>query len=129
MKAKRNLVDLEPAAYRPVYFWAGPGTIRMNLLKYDVGIDREVHLNAYREEGVRRLKEMGFSTAYVTFDWGFSPRLSEKDRDAFGRVAELCHKQRIAVFAYIQPSNLVRDDWRKECPESEGWLSRTWVAD
>jgi hypothetical protein len=52
---------LMPGRHRPIYLWAGPGTIRMNRLKFmNAPIDQEVHLEAHQAAGVRRVvNEMG----------------------------------------------------------------------
>ena len=43
---------LQPPYHRPVYLWAGPGTVRMNRLKFmGARVDEEVHREAHRGDG------------------------------------------------------------------------------
>jgi hypothetical protein len=57
--------------HRPVYFWAGPDTIRMNRLKFmDQSGNERVHLDAHTPRAARRLAEAGFNWAYLMSNWG-----------------------------------------------------------
>ena len=117
-------MNLKSAEHRAIYFWAGPGTVRMNLLKHDLPIHEAAHLSAYGEYGVEKLVEMGITVVYCTFSWGFAPEVEAGDWAYFARFTELCHTRGIEVFAYIQSSNLVWEDWFSHHPESLDWLSR-----
>jgi hypothetical protein len=95
--------------HRPVYLWAGPGTIRMNRLKFmDAPVDEAAHREAYTEEGARRVaSELGCNWAYLTYNWGFPPEIEKEDWLAFQKATEIYHRFGIQVFAYIQTSNAV----------------------
>ncbi len=59
-------MDINPfdiGNHRPVYLWAGPGTVRMNQLKFiDAPVDVFVHEEAHTQVGAQRMaKEAGFT--------------------------------------------------------------------
>ncbi len=101
----------EIGSYRPIYLWAGPGTVRMNRLKFmDVPVDEFVHDQAHTPTGVHRvLDEMGCNWVHLMYDWGFPPEVEAEDWAAFARGAEAYHEAGSPVFAYIQSSNCVYD--------------------
>jgi len=108
--------------HRGIKIYAGPGTIRMNLLKFDLPINKEVYLEACGQKCVEKMLKMNIDVAYPMFNWGFAPEVEKEDWECFGEFAKLCHQKDIAVVAYVQPSNLVWEDWFRLHPESKGWL-------
>jgi hypothetical protein len=82
--------------HRPVYLWAGPGTIRMNRLKFmDAPVDEAVHLEAHTAAGAQRMvTEAGFNWIYLTYDWGFPPEVEHEDWEAFRQAAAVYHVAR-----------------------------------
>lgn len=107
--------------HRPVYLWAGPGTIRMNRLKFmGAPVDEAVHLEAHSPEGARRVaEEAAFNWAYLTYNWGFPPEVEQEDWQAFGQAVPVFHAAGLRVFGYIQTSNCVYDG---------SFKSRDWYA-
>jgi len=103
----RNLFT--PGRHRPVYLWAGAGTIRMNRLKFmGAPVDEAVHLEAHTPAGALRMaEEAGFNWAYLTYDWGFPPEIEQEDWQAFRQAAKVYHASGMRVFGYIQTSNYV----------------------
>jgi hypothetical protein len=95
--------------HRPIYLWAGPGTIRMNRLKFmGAPVDERAHLEAYAEEGAYRVaSELGCNWAYLTYNWGFPPEIEKEDWIVFQQASQIYHQHGIRVFAYIQTSNAV----------------------
>ncbi|MFN3762101.1 MAG: hypothetical protein ACK4WK_02720 [Anaerolineae bacterium] len=143
----RSGKHLAIGVHRPVYLWAGPGTIRMNRLKFmGAPVDEEAHREAYAETGARRVvNEMGCNWAYLTYNWGFPPEVEQEDWAAFGKAAEVYHRLGGQVFAYIQTSNSVFDgshqsrDWYAQDPTGRPiyyytgrymtcWLHPEWLA-
>lgn len=108
-----------------VYLWAGPGTIRMNRLKFmGAPVDEAVHMRAHTAEGATILaKDTGFSWAYLMYDWGFPPEIEKEDWLAFKKAVPVFHKSGMKVFGYIQTSNCVYDgsfkakDWYAQDPK------------
>ncbi|MBN1262189.1 MAG: hypothetical protein JXB35_16040 [Anaerolineae bacterium] len=96
-------------AHRPVYLWAGPGTIRMNRLKFmETPVDEAVHYEAHTLVGaVRIAQEARFNWAYLMYDWGFPPEIEQEDWDAFRQTAPVFQTAGVRVFGYIQTSNYV----------------------
>jgi len=116
------------AEHRPIYFWAGPGTIRINKTRFhapfDV-VDEGVHLEGYEEKGVEKLRNMGVNVIYATFNWGFAPEIEKEDWQWFKKFTVLAHQYKMEVFAYIQSSNIVWKEWFEYHPESREWLCLT----
>ena len=119
--------DRDPIAvgrHRPVYLWAGPGTIRMNRLKFmGAPVDEAVHLEAHRTAGAQRMvAEAGFNWIYLTYDWGFPPEVERQDWEAFRQTVPIYHAGGARVFGYVQTSNCVYDgsfrtrDWYARDP-------------
>ena len=71
---------------------------------------------------IEKMVKMGISVAYPMFDWGYAPEIEREDWDCFRKFTELCHENDIAVVAYVQPSNIVWEDWFRLHPESKDWL-------
>jgi hypothetical protein len=110
--------------YRPIYLWGGPGTIRMNRLKFmDVPVDESIHLTAHTPEGADRIVNgLRCNWVHLMYDWGFPPEVEAEDWQDFARAASAYHAAGTEVFAYIQTSNCVyagtfRDeDWYARDP-------------
>jgi len=103
--------DFVIGLHRPVYLWAGPGTVRMNRLKFmDAPVDEAVHAEAHTAVGARRMaEEAGFTWAYLMYNWGFPPETEAEDREEFRRAVEVYHAAGMRVFGYVQLSNYVDD--------------------
>jgi len=95
--------------YRPIYLWAGPGTIRMNKLKFmDVAVDEAVHHQAHTRAGADCVIDtMRCNWVHLTYDWGFPPEIEQEDWDSFEQATRVYHDKGSPVFAYIQTSNCV----------------------
>lgn len=111
--------------YRPIYLWAGPGTIRMNKVKFmGFPVDEAVHRAAH-EAPVAKLVAEGLYTNWVhlTYDWGFPPEVEGEDWEDFRTAAEVYHAAGCHVYAYIQVSNCVfsgsftEKDWYARDPK------------
>ena len=99
------------SAYRPIYLWGGPGTIRMNRLKFlDIDVDEAAHLEVHTPEGADRvLNDLSCNWVHLMFNWGFPPEIEIEDWTSFERGAQVYHEHGLQVFAYIQTSNCVYD--------------------
>jgi len=94
--------------HRPVYFWAGPATVRMNRLKFmDAPVNETVHLEAHTSEAARRLAQAGFNWAYLMYNWGFPPMQEAEQWASFRRAVGAFHEAGVRVFGYVQLSNCV----------------------
>ena len=95
--------------HRPVYLWAGPGTVRMNRLKFmNAPVDEFVHHEAHEPAGAARMAvEAGFNWAYLTYDWGFPPEVAQEDWAAFRHAVQVYHAAGVRLFGYVQTSNCV----------------------
>jgi hypothetical protein len=52
-------------SHRPVYFWAGPDTLRVNRLKFmDQPVNEAVHLAGHTRQAAQMLTEVGFNWTY-----------------------------------------------------------------
>lgn len=141
------MIDLSIGRHRPIYLWAGPGTIRMNRLKFmGAPVDEGAHWEAYTEIGAQRVAhELGCNWAYLTYNWGFPPEIEQEDWAVFQKAAEIFHHFGIHVFAYIQTSNSVFEgsyqarDWYARDPDGRPiyyytgrymtcWLHPGWQA-
>jgi hypothetical protein len=96
-------------AHRPVYLWAGPGTVRMNRLKFmDAPVDEAVHAEAHTPDGAQRMAhEAAFTWAYLAYNWGFPPETEWVDWEDFRRAVSVYHAAGMRVFGYVQTSNCV----------------------
>ena len=103
--------SFEIGSYRPIYLWAGPGTIRMNRIKFmDFPVDENIHREAHYLAGAKRVVEDLFTNwVHLTYNWGFPPEIEIEDWEDFRRAADNFHKAGSPVFAYIQSSNCVYD--------------------
>ena len=132
--------------HRPVYFWAGPATVRMNRLKFmDVPVNEAVHLDAHAPGAARLLAEAGFNWAYLMYNWGFPPEQEADQWASFRQAVDVFHEAGIRVFGYVQLSNCVylgshaqkdwyaRDQWGRFVHYYTGrymtcWLHPDWRA-
>ena len=97
--------------HRPIYLWAGPGTIRMNRLKFmDAPVDEDVHHEAHTPVATDRLVEQAaVNWAYLMYDWGFPPELEQEDWESFRKAVPTFHAAGMRLFGYVQTSNCVYD--------------------
>lgn len=138
---------LSVGLHRPIYLWAGPGTVRMNRLKFmGAPVDEAVHLEAHTDLGARRVaEEAACNWAYLTCDWGFPPEQEQEDWEAFRRAVEIYHRCGVRTFGYVQTSNYVcagsyqEKDWYAQDPQGRPfyyytgrymacWLHPEWRA-
>jgi hypothetical protein len=107
--------------HSPVYLWAGPGTVRMNRLKFmDAPVDVFVHHEAHTPTGAKRMaEEAGFNWAYLMYDWGFPPEIEAEDWEAFRQAVPVYHQAGIKVFGYVQMSN---------CAHQGSFKGKDWYA-
>jgi hypothetical protein len=112
---------LDIGVHRPVYLWGGPGTVRMNRLKFmGAPVDEAVHEESHTPEGVRRMaEEAAFSWAYLMYNWGFPPEVEQQDWAEFRRAVEVYQRAGMRVFGYVQLSN---------CVYSGSFRDRDWYA-
>jgi hypothetical protein len=98
-------------AYRPIYLWGGPGTIRMNKLKFlGVDVDEKAHHEVHTPEGAKKVLEgLYCNWVHLMYNWGFPPEVEAEDWDSFAQGAQAYHERGSQVFAYIQSSNCVFD--------------------
>ncbi|MBG0788593.1 MAG: hypothetical protein H0S79_26185 [Anaerolineaceae bacterium] len=101
----------EIGKYRPIYLWGGPGTIRMNRVKFmNYPVDEAAHLAVHEEKAAKVVvEEMDCNWVHLMYDWGFPPEVEEEDWEDFRKGAETYHHLGSPVFAYIQSSNCVYD--------------------
>ena len=112
--------EISIGTHRPVYLWAGPGTIRMNRLKFmDAPVDEGVHFEAHTQVGAQRMREAGFDWAYLMYDWGFPPEVEQEDWDDFTRAVRIYQEAGLRTFGYIQTSN---------CAYSGSYREKDWYA-
>jgi hypothetical protein len=94
--------------HRPVYFWGGPTTIRMNRQKFmDASVNEAVHLEAHSYQAAGLLARAGFNWAYLMLNWGFPPEQEVEQRASFRQAVDVFHEAGIRVFGYVQLSNCV----------------------
>jgi len=103
------LASFDIGAYRPIYLWGGPGTIRMNRLKFmDTPVDEPAHHAAHLPYGAEMVvRHLRCNWVHLMYDWGFPPEVEQEDWESFRRAAEVYHDAGTPVFAYIQTSNCV----------------------
>ena len=107
--------------YRPIYLWAGPGTIRMNKVKFmDYPVDEVVHRDAHTAPTANLVKEDIYTNwVHLMYDWGFPPEVEAEDWEDFRLAADVYHQAGCQVFAYIQVSN---------CVYSGSFANKDWYA-
>ncbi|OQA21757.1 MAG: hypothetical protein BWY63_01139 [Chloroflexi bacterium ADurb.Bin360] len=116
-----STVRLAVGAHRPIYLWAGPGTIRMNRLKFmNAPVNEAVHEEAHALRGaVRVIQEAKCNWVYLMYDWGFPPEIEAQDWESFRQATPVYQSAGARVFGYIQTSN---------CVYSGSYLKRDWYA-
>jgi hypothetical protein len=133
--------------YRPIYLWAGPGTIRMNKIKFmNYPVNEDVHRKAHtRQAADRVVNTLHANWIHLMYDWGFPPEIEGEDWEDFRLAAEAYHEAGTPVFAYIQSSNcvyqgsFVNKDWYARNPKGQkiyyysgrymvDWTHPEWVA-
>ncbi|NSW51398.1 MAG: hypothetical protein HPY85_02700 [Anaerolineae bacterium] len=104
---KEKLLNI--GEYRPIYLWGGPGTIRMNRVKFmNQPVDEFTHLEAHEKSGAQRIVDNVYSNwVHLMYDWGFPPEIEQEDFESFSHGAEAYHQLGVKVFAYMQTSNCV----------------------
>jgi len=132
--------------HRPVYLWAGPGTVRMNRLKFmDAPVDVFVHEEAHTPVGAQRMVgEAGFNWVYLMYNWGFPPEIESEDWADFHKAVKIYQAEGVKTFGYIQTSNCVYQgsfkdkDWYAQDPQGRPiyyytgrymtcWLHPEWI--
>lgn len=113
--------DIRVGMHRPVYLWGGPGTVRMNRLKFmGAPVDEAVHHEAHTAAGAQRMAEAGFNWAYLMYDWGFPPEVERQDWEDFARAVQVYHQAGLRVFGYVQASNCAYQGSYRE----QDWYAR-----
>lgn len=99
-----------------LYYWAGPGTIRMIELKYfHPKIYRASFQNAYEYPLLKQAKEkLGVTDAWVTYSWGFGDETEKPDHEFLKSKLPNFQKLGIRTHAYVQGMNLVYNDFREK---------------
>ena len=107
--------------YRPIYLWGGPGTIRMNKVKFmDYPVDEVAHNEVHTPSGAGVVVEdLRCNWVHLMYDWGFPPEVEHEDWEDFCKGAEAYHQLGSPVFAYIQTSN---------CVYSGSFVEKDWYA-
>lgn len=107
--------DFLLGTYRPIYLWAGPGTIRMNKLKFmQVPVNENIHMESHGAVGADIIVNgMKQNWVHLTYSWGFPPEVEKEDWESFQQATKSYHAQNVDVFAYIQTSNCVFDGSNK----------------
>jgi hypothetical protein len=95
--------------YRPIYLWGGPGTIRMNRVKFmDQAVNEAAHHEVHTSAGADKVVNGIYSNwIHLMYDWGFPPEIEQEDWLDFEKAASIYHERGVKVFAYIQTSNCV----------------------
>ncbi len=108
------MTDWQPRA--GLYYWAGPGTIRMTKLKFfDPAIDEQAFMNAYEPAILEQLQRvLGLTDAWVTYSWGFGDETEREDREWLRTKLPNFRRLGIRTHAYVQGLNVVTAD----CDES-----------
>lgn len=122
-----NSTDFRIGHYRPIYLWAGPGTIRMNKLKFmQVDVNESVHFEAHQPSGADMVVNGLYQNwIHLTYSWGFPPEIEQEDWQSFEDATNEYHQQGAKVFAYIQSSNCVysgsftNQDWYALTPKGK----------
>jgi hypothetical protein len=107
--------------YRPIYLWGGPGTIRMNKVKFmNYPVDEDIHRAVHSAPAADLvLNKMYANWVHLMYDWGFPPEVEDEDWEDFRKAAEVYHQAGTPVFAYIQTSN---------CVYSGSFVEKDWYA-
>lgn len=97
-----------------LYYWAGPGTIRMSRLKYpQTKIDTKSFMHAYDFEVLKKLKNIfNLSDVWVSYSWGFDENVEKEDYEFTEKKLMHFKKLKLRTHAYIQGFNLVYEDYK-----------------
>ncbi len=108
-------------SYRPIYLWGGPGTIRMNKVKFmGYPVDEDIHQAVHTAPAADLvLNKLYANWVHLMYDWGFPPEVEAEDWEDFRKAAEVYHQAGTPVFAYIQTSN---------CVYSGSFVEKDWYA-
>lgn len=106
----------EIGTYRPIYLWGGPGTIRMNRVKFmDQKVNEFAHHEVHTLDGAKKVVDEVYSNwIHLMYDWGFPPEIEAEDWRDFKKGCAAYHELGVKVFAYIQTSNCVYQGSFKE---------------
>ncbi len=96
-----------------VYYWAGPGTVRMIELKYPgVRVDVESYMRAYDEGVVEAMVDkLGITDAFLSYSWGFGEETEREDREYLEERLENFGRFKIRTHGYVQGTNLVYEEF------------------
>lgn len=96
-----------------LYYWAGPGTVRMTNLKFfDPKIDEAAFERAYDKSVLEKFQRaLGLTDAWVTYSWGFSDHTEREDRDWLRARLPNFQALGIKTHAYVQGLNVVTADF------------------
>lgn len=96
-----------------LYYWAGPGTVRMTDLKFfNPAKDESAFEHAYDKPVLEKLqKVLGLTDAWVTYSWGFSDRTEREDREWLRARLPNFQALGIKTHAYVQGLNVVTADF------------------
>ena len=101
------------------YLWGGPGTIRMNAVKYfNPKHDEASVLGCYDYDYLARAQEFfGITDVWASYSWGFSDATEEEDKRFLLDRMDNFKRLGLRVHAYIQGPNLVY----REFPDVDWW--------
>lgn len=79
--------------YRPIYLWAGPGTIRMNKIKFmNYPVDEDAHRKAHTRQAADLIvNTLHANWIHLMYDWGFPPEIEGEDWEDFRLAVEAYH--------------------------------------
>ncbi len=107
-----------------LYYWAGPGTVRMTNLKFfNPAIDEAAFERAYDKSVLETLQStLGLTDAWVTYSWGFSDRTEREDRQWLRARLPNFQALGIKTHAYVQGPNVVTADFSHDllCRDRHG---------
>lgn len=101
------------------YHWAGPGTIRMNAVKYfNSKHDHHSLMTCYDKDYLAKAQELfGITDIWVTYSWGFSEATEAEDYEFILSRLDGMKELGLTVHAYMQGPNLVY----QEFPDADWW--------
>ena len=96
-----------------LYYWAGPGTIRMTHLKYPWDrVDEKSFMGAYDLDVLTDLKEkFKLTDVFVTYSWGFGEDVEQEDYEFIVERLDNFKELGLRVHGYVQGLNLVYEDY------------------
>lgn len=102
-----------------LYHWGGPGTLRMNEVKYyGVKHDEASVLGCYDRDYLSRAVDLfSLTDIWVSYSWGFSDKTEQEDYDFVLSRLDDMKTLGLTVHAYIQGPNLVYDEF----PNADWW--------